>query len=40
MADHHFNRAVTYERRALAELEASGFQIADQIDQATILVRR
>ena len=40
VADHHFNRAVTYERRALAELEASGFQIADQIDQATMLVRQ
>jgi len=39
VADHRFNRAVTYERRALAELEAAGFQIAGQIDQATILVR-
>ena len=40
MADHRFNRAVTYEGRALAELEASGFQIAGQIDEASILVRR
>lgn len=40
VADHRFNRAITYERRALAELEASGFQVAGQIDQATILTRR
>jgi phosphatidylinositol glycan class B len=40
VADARFNRAVTYEGRALPELQASGFQIAEQIDQATVLVRR
>jgi len=37
--DARFNRAVTYEGRALSELEASGFKVAEQIGQATILIR-
>jgi hypothetical protein len=37
--DARFNRAVTYEGRALLELEASGFRVAEQIGQATILIR-
>ena len=39
-ADARFNRAVTYEGRALSELEAFGFRAEEQIGQATILIRR
>jgi hypothetical protein len=34
-----FNRAVTYEGRALAELQAAGFRVLEQDGDATILAR-
>jgi len=37
--DSRFNRAVSYEGRALSELEASGFRLAGRIGEATILIR-
>ena len=40
VADARFNRAVTYEGRALSELQAFGFRAEDQIGQATVLIRR
>ncbi len=39
MRDRRFNRAVTYDERALTELEAGGFQVVEKIGRATILVR-
>lgn len=40
MADPRFNRAVSYQGRALPELEAAGFQVLEQIGRATVLARR
>ena len=39
MRDRRFNRAVTYDERALAELEAAGFTPIDKLGEATILAR-
>ncbi|HLM45809.1 MAG TPA: mannosyltransferase, partial [Myxococcaceae bacterium] len=39
MADRRFNRAVTFEGRALAELQASGFRIVEQVGRETVLAR-
>ena len=39
MGDRRFNRAVTYDERALAELEAAGFTPIDKLGEATILAR-
>ncbi|XXF79808.1 glycosyltransferase family 39 protein [Myxococcaceae bacterium GXIMD 01537] len=39
VADPRFNRAVTFEGRALAELQAAGFRVAGQVGRETILVR-
>jgi GPI mannosyltransferase 3 len=39
MRDRRFNRAVTYDGRALAELEAAGFRRIDKLGAATILAR-
>jgi hypothetical protein len=39
MRDRRFNRAVTYDERALAELEASGFTPIEKLGEATILAR-
>ncbi|MBI3182534.1 MAG: mannosyltransferase [Myxococcales bacterium] len=40
MADARFNRAVTYDGRALGELQAAGFEVTDRIGRAMVLVRR
>ena len=40
IADPRFNRAVTYDGRALDELQASGFEVSERIDEATVLFRR
>lgn len=40
MASPSFNRAVTYDARALDELLAAGFEIDRRIGRATVLVRR
>jgi len=37
--DPRFNRSVSYDRRAIPELEAAGFRVIDQIGLATILSR-
>jgi hypothetical protein len=39
MADPNFNRAVTFEGRALAELQAAGFRVVGQVGRETILAR-
>jgi hypothetical protein len=39
MADARFNRVVTYDGRALFELEHNGFRIEARVDEATILTR-
>ncbi|MCY1016047.1 glycosyltransferase family 39 protein [Pyxidicoccus sp. MSG2] len=39
MRDRNFNRAVTFEDRALAELQAAGFRVARRIGRETLLVR-
>ncbi len=39
MADRRFNRAVTFEGRALAELQAAGFRIVEQVGRETVLAR-
>jgi hypothetical protein len=39
MRDRTFNRAVTFEDRALAELQAAGFQVARRVGRETILTR-
>jgi phosphatidylinositol glycan class B len=39
MRDRSFNRAVTFEDRALAELQAAGFRVARRIGRETLLVR-
>ncbi|HEX8826014.1 MAG TPA: glycosyltransferase family 39 protein [Archangium sp.] len=39
MRDRRFNRAVTFEGRALAELQAAGFRIVDQVGRETVLAR-
>lgn len=39
IADRTFNRAVTFEGRALAELKAAGFREVGQVGRETILVR-
>ena len=39
MGDRNFNRAVTFEDRALAELQAAGFRVARKIGRETILTR-
>jgi GPI mannosyltransferase 3 len=39
MRDRRFNRAVTYDGRALAELEAAGFKPIEKLGEATILAR-
>lgn len=37
--DRRFNRCVSYDRRAVAELQAAGFQMIDQVGRASILAR-
>ena len=39
MGDRRFNRAVTFEDRALPELQAAGFRVARRIGRETLLVR-
>nr|WP_205525438.1 glycosyltransferase family 39 protein [Pyxidicoccus trucidator] len=39
MRDRNFNRAVTFEDRALTELQAAGFRVARRIGRETLLVR-
>ncbi len=39
MRDARFNRAVTFEGRALAELQAAGFRIVEQVGRETVLAR-
>ncbi|RYZ35030.1 MAG: mannosyltransferase [Myxococcaceae bacterium] len=39
MRDRTFNRAVTFEGRALPELQAAGFRIARQVERETLLIR-
>jgi phosphatidylinositol glycan class B len=39
MADPAFNRAVTFEGRALPELQAAGFRVVEQVGRETVLVR-
>ncbi len=39
MRDRRYNRAVTFEGRALAELQAAGFRIVDQVGRETVLAR-
>jgi hypothetical protein len=39
ISDRAFNRAVTFEGRALAELQAAGFRVVDTVGRETILVR-
>ncbi len=39
MRDARFNRAVTFEGRALADLQASGFRIVEQVGRETVLAR-
>ncbi|MCY1033184.1 glycosyltransferase family 39 protein [Corallococcus sp. BB11-1] len=39
MRDRAFNRAVTFEGRALPELQAAGFRVIRQVERETILVR-
>ncbi|RKH45919.1 mannosyltransferase, partial [Corallococcus llansteffanensis] len=39
MRDPSFNRAVTFEGRALPELQAAGFRVVRQVERETILVR-
>ncbi len=39
MADRTFNRAVTFEGRALAELQAAGFRVVGQVGRETMLAR-
>ena len=40
MRDHRFNRCVSYDGRAISELQAAGFRLIDQIGLASILERR
>ncbi len=37
--DRHFNRSISYDLRAIPELQAAGFRVVDQIGQASILAR-
>ena len=39
MRDRRFNRVVTFEGRALAELQAAGFRVIGQEGRETILAR-
>ncbi len=39
MTDRRFNRAVTYDGRARAELESAGFRALRQLDRATVFAR-
>lgn len=39
MRDPRFNRAITYDGRALAELQAAGFRVVDRIGRETVLAR-
>jgi hypothetical protein len=39
MSEPAFNRAVTFEGRALPELQAAGFRVVDTVGRETILVR-
>lgn len=39
MGDARFNRAVTFEGRALAELQAAGFHVVGQVGRETLLAR-
>jgi phosphatidylinositol glycan class B len=39
ISDPTFNRAVTFEGRALPELQAAGFRVVDQVGRETILTR-
>ena len=39
MRDRRFNRAVTYEERAVSEMQSSGFRVVDRVGRATILER-
>jgi hypothetical protein len=39
MRDSRFNRAVTFESRALAELQAAGFRVVRQVGRETVLAR-
>ncbi len=39
MAQRQFNRVVTYDGRALEDLQRHGFRVVDQIGRATVLVR-
>lgn len=39
MRDSRFNRAVTFEGRALAELQAAGFRVVAQVGRETVLAR-
>jgi len=39
MRDRRFNRAITFEGRALAELQAAGFHVVGQEGRETVLAR-
>jgi hypothetical protein len=39
MRDARFNRAVTFEGRALAELQAAGFRVVGRVGRETVLTR-
>ncbi|HSP79709.1 MAG TPA: mannosyltransferase, partial [Myxococcaceae bacterium] len=39
MRDGRFNRAVSFEGRALAELQAAGFRVVEQVGRETVLAR-
>lgn len=39
MRDRRINRAVTFEGRALAELQAAGFRVVEQVGRETVLAR-
>ncbi|MGO9832313.1 MAG: mannosyltransferase [Myxococcaceae bacterium] len=39
MADAHFNRAITFEGRALPALQAAGFRVTEMVGRETVLAR-